>query len=84
MKNTKLTFDTDASDVLTAIENAISYIEEAQEEMRGLGELEDEFDILCDAVDELTRKREKYEIRVASEYQEMVDELTRDYYKEVL
>ena len=84
MQNTKITYGNDVGDILTAIENAISAIEDAQEELRGLGEVEDDFNALCDVVDELTEKKDKYEGYMSGEYQAQIAEMTRDYYREVM
>ena len=84
MQNTKITYGNDVGDILTAIENAISAIEDAQEELRGLGEVEDDFNALCDVVYELTEKKDKYEGYMSGEYQAQIAEMTRDYYREVM
>lgn len=84
MKNTKIRYGNDVGDVLIAIDNAISAIEDAQEELRGMGEVEDDFNALCDVVDELTEKKAKYEGYMSGEYQEQLAEMAREYYREVM
>lgn len=84
MKNTKIRYGNDVGDVLIAIDNAISAIEDAQEELRGMGEVEDEFNALCDVVDELTATKAKFEDYMSGEYQAQLEEMARDYYREVM
>ena len=84
MKNTNIKYGNDVGDILIAIEDAISAIEDAQEEMRGLGELEDDFSMLCNVVDALTDKKDRYEGYMSGEYQQQLAETTREYYREVL
>lgn len=84
MQNTKIRYGNDVGDILIAIDNAISAIEEAQEEMRGLGELEDDFSVLCDVVDALTDKKDRYEGYMTGEYQAQLAEAARDYYRSVM
>lgn len=84
MKNTKIRYGNDVGDILIAIDNAISAIEDAQDEMRGLGELEDDFSVLCDVVDALTFKKDKFEGYMTGEYQAQLAEATRDYYRSVM
>lgn len=84
MQNTKIRYGNDVGDILTAIDNAISAIEEAQEELRGLGEVQDDFNALCDVVDELTIKKDEYEGYMSGEYQAQLAEIARDYYREVM
>lgn len=84
MKNTKIRYGNDVGDVLVAIDNAISAIEDAQEELRGMGEVEDDFNALCDVVDELTEKKATYEDYMSGEYQAQIAEMAREYYREVM
>lgn len=84
MKNTKIRYGNDVGDILIAIENAISAIEDAQDEMRGMGELEDDFSVLCDVVDALTVKKDKFEGYMTGEYQTQLAEVARDYYRSVM
>ena len=84
MQNTKFRYGNDVGDVLIAIENAIAAIEDAQEEMRGLGETEDEFRALCDVVDALTAKKDKYESYMSGEYQAQFAEMAREYWRSVI
>ena len=84
MRNTRIRYGNDVGDILIAIENAISAIEDAQEELRGMGEVQDDFEALCDVVDELTDKKAKYEDCMSGEYQAQLAEMAREYYREVL
>lgn len=84
MQNTKIRYGNDVGDILIAIDNAISAIEDAQEELRGMGEVQDDFEALCDVVDELTEKKAKYEDYMSGEYQAQIAEMARDYYREVM
>jgi len=84
MQNTRILFGNDIGDILTAIENALMLVEEAQEEMAGLGEIMEEFDMLGNVVDELTAKKDKFESYMSGEYQQERAELTREYYRSVI
>jgi hypothetical protein len=46
--------------------------------------VEDDFNALCDVVDELTEKKAKYEDYMSGEYQAQIAEMARDYYREVM
>lgn len=84
MQNTKIRYGNDVGDILIAIENAISAIEDAQEELRGMGEVQDDFEALCDVVDELTDKKSKYEDYMSGEYQQQLADTAREYYRSVI
>lgn len=83
MQNTKIRYGNDVGDILVAIENAISAIEDAQEELRGMGEVQDDFEALCNVVDELTEKKAKYEDYMSGEYQQQLADMAREYYRSV-
>lgn len=84
MQNTKIRYGNDVGDILIAIENAISAIEDAQEELRGLGEVQDDFEALNDVKDELTEKKAKYEDYMSGEYQQQLADMAREYYRSVI
>ena len=84
MLNTKLKYGMDVGDQLIAVENAISAIEDAMEELRGIGELSDIYDALgCDLTEALTRK-DALEHEMSVEYQAQQMDLARDYYRSVI
>jgi hypothetical protein len=78
------TYNHDESDQLIAVENAMSYITDAMDEMEGIGELFDHYNALKDALDELETKKDELENYMTGEYQAMIAEQTRDYYRSVI
>jgi hypothetical protein len=84
VQNVKLEYGMDVGDRLIAVENAISAIEDAMEELQGIGELSDIYDALgCDLTEALTRK-DALEHEMSVEYQAQQMELAREYYRGLL
>lgn len=78
------TYNHDESDQLIAVENAMSYITDAMDEMEGIGELFDHYNALKDALAELETKMDELQGYMAGEYQAMIAEQTREYYRSVI
>ena len=77
-------YGNDVGDLLTAVENAISYASDAMDELNGLGELKDLHDMLQDYIDEAEKMRDRLESYMSGEYQAQITEMTREYYRSVI
>lgn len=84
MLNTKLTYGMDVGDRLIAIENAMSSIESAMEELQGIGELSDLFDALDNDLREAESRKDDLEHEMSIQYQAQQMDLAREYYRGVL
>lgn len=85
MKNAKLEFGTVcADDQLIAVENAISSITEAMDEIRGIGELDELFVTMNNALEDCEKKKDELESFLSGEYQAQIAEMTREYYRSVI
>jgi DNA repair ATPase RecN len=82
--NTKLKYGMDVGDQLIAVENAISSIQSAMEELQGIGELSDLFEALDNDLNEAEQRKDELESYMSGEYQAQIDELTREYYRSVI
>jgi hypothetical protein len=74
----------DVGDQLIAVENAISSIESAMEELQGIGELSDLFDVLDNDLHEAESRKDDLEHEMSIQYQAQQMELAREYYRGVL
>lgn len=83
-KQITLSYDNPASERLIAVENAIMCINDAMDELRGFGEFEDWFNALDDLYDELEAEQDKLESYATGEYQAEMDELRREYERDLL
>lgn len=83
-KQITLSYDNPASERLIAVENAMSCINDAMDELRGFGEFEDWFNALDDLYDELEAEQDKLESYATGEYQAEMDELRREYERDLL
>lgn len=85
MKNAKLEYGTTcADDQLIAVENAISSITEAMDEIRGIGELDDLFTTLNYGLEDAEKKKDELESFLSGEYQAQIAEQRREYFRSVL
>lgn len=84
MTNTKLRYGTDVADRLIAVENAMSSITEAMEELKGIGEFSALFDALATDLSEMEREKDELESYMSGEYQAQRAEMARDYYRSVI
>lgn len=80
----KVAWGSDVGDILVSIENAMSSIDDALQEMKGLGELMDVYGALEDSMSELAALKDKYESYMSGEYQAQLAELTREYNRSVI
>lgn len=74
----------DTGDILCAIDNAMSYVSSAMDEMEGIGELFDDHSSAKDVLDALEQRKAVYEDRMNAEYQAQRMDEARGYYREVL
>ena len=77
-------YGNDVGDLLTAVENAISYASDAMDELNGLGELKDLHDMLQDYIDEAEKMKDRLESYISGEYQAQQNEIMREYYRSVI
>jgi hypothetical protein len=85
VKNAKLEFGTVcADDQLIAVENAISSIMDAMDEIRGIGELDELFVTMNYALEDCEKKKDELESYLSGEYQAQIAEMTREYYRSVI
>ena len=77
-------YGNDVGDLLTAVENAISYAFDAMDELNGLGELKDLHDMLQDYIDEAEKMKDRLESYISGEYQAQQNEIMREYYRSVI
>lgn len=84
MQNTKLTWNNSPDELITALDNAISSIEDALEEIRGYGELFDLFAALDNDRQEMEREKDRVESYASGEYQAELAEMAREYYRSVM
>lgn len=80
----KITWAGDVGDVLVAIENAMCAIQDALDEMRGIGELYDVYGMCEDAHDELERLKDKAESQMSGEYRQQLEDMRREYERGLL
>ena len=71
----------DTGDILCAIDNAVSYVTSAMDEMEGIGELFDDYNAAKDVLDALEQRKAVYEDRMNAEYQAQRMDDARDYYR---
>lgn len=85
-KNSQITlsYDNPASERLIAVENAIMCINDAMDELRGFAEFVEWFSVLDDLYDEMEAEQDNLESYATGEYQAMVDELRREYERDLL
>ena len=79
-----LTYDHSNDDKLTAVNEAIWHINEAMDELRGMGEYEDWFGQLSDMYDAMEAEQDDLESYQSGEYQAMIAEQRRDYERDLL
>jgi hypothetical protein len=77
-------YGNDVGDLLTAVENAISYASDAMDELNGLGELKDLHDMLQDYIDEAKKMKDELESYMSGEYKAQQDEIMREYHRSVI
>ena len=80
----KWEYGNDTGDILYAIENAMSYVTSAMDEMEGIGELFDDYSALNDILGVMEQRKDVYECRMNAEYLAQRMDDARDYYREVL
>ena len=83
-RQTSKPINADNDELLNASEEALYYISEAMDYLRGLWELDEIFNALGDAFDKLAEKNNEYNATVAEEDRKEIETLTREYYRSVL
>ena len=83
-KQTRINNNSDPADLHEALDEAMYYIREAMENIKGYGELEDQFSTLSEMHDEMFAMYEECEVNINAAYSDMVREMTRDYYRSVM
>ena len=78
----RIKWGSDVGDILVAIDDAMFDIEEALEDMKGIGELVDVCGALEDSKRELEQLKEKYESYMTGEYQAVRAEQLREWQRE--
>ena len=84
MMNTKLKYGMDMGDQLLALEEAMSSIESAMEELNGIGELSDIFDALNNDLREMEYRKDHIEHEISIQVQAEQMDMARDYYRSVI
>lgn len=84
MQNTKLRYGMDMGDQLLALEEAMSSIESAMEELNGIGELSDIFDALNNDLREMEYRKDHIEHEISIQVQAEQMDMARDYYRSVI
>lgn len=80
----RVTNDNDYGDLREALDEATYHICEAMGAIKGYGELADWFNELDTMFDEMYAELENVETQIRVEHEELVREMTRDYYKAVM
>lgn len=81
MQNTKLRYGMDMGDQLLALEEAMSSIESAMEELNGIGELSDIFDALNNDLREMEYRKDHIEHEISIQCQAEQMDMAREYYR---
>ena len=71
-------------DQLLALEEAMSSIESAMEELNGIGELSDIFDALNNDLREMEYRKDHIEHEISIQVQAEQMDMARDYYRSVI
>lgn len=80
----RVTNDNDYGDLREALDEATYHIREAMSAIKGYGELADWFTELDVIHDEMFAELENVETQIRVEHEELVREMTRDYYRSVI
>ena len=80
----KVFWNNDVGDILTAIDTAMSDLDDALDELKGLGELLDVYHALQDSMSELEKLKDQYESYMSGEYQQQLADMAREYYRSVI
>lgn len=83
-RDNPVSYGASAAERLEAVENAMYYISDAMDFLRGFGEYEDAFNTLDDLYGELESTYADLDREAAGDHAEMLSELTREYYRDVL
>ena len=84
MQNTKLRYGMDMGDQLLALEEAMSSVKSAMEELNGIGELSDIFDALNNDLREMEYRKDHIEHEISIQVQAEQMDMGRDYYRSVI
>ena len=83
-KNTLLSETADVQTKFEAAENALDYVIDAMNALRGIADFEDDFNSLEAFAHDLKRERDELEAQAAQEYREEQREMERGYWLDVI
>lgn len=80
----RVSYDNSNEDRLIAVSETIWHVNEAMDELRGLGEYEQWFDILSDMYDEMEKEIDELEAYASGEQMAELAEMRREYERDLL
>ena len=83
-KNTLLSENADVQTKFEAAANALDYVIDAMNALRGIADFEDNFNSLEAFAHDLKRERDELEAQAAQEYREEQGEMERGYWLDVI
>ena len=83
-KQTKPVSNNDAGTLYDALSIALEYVSDAMEELRGYAEFAEWFSFLDNLYDEMYTRVEELEVCLQVQRDEMIRDLTREYYRGLL